>query len=68
MDILVKQFSVKHEGKIYQAGDVIRGLSEEDANRISSLAHLDVQVLEGGDEVAADTGGKLPSGKPKVVK
>lgn len=56
MDIKVKRFSIRHENKTYKPGDVIRGLSSEEAERIAGLPHFCVEIL--GDE-GADTEGSI---------
>lgn len=52
MDLIIKRFTLRYNGKDYKAGTVLTGLSEEEGKEIIKVADGDVEAVQ--ETVAVD--------------
>lgn len=77
MQILVERFCVRHNGKQYQAGDIIPDVDTAEAKKLVAASHGELRLLQSVAETpqeeqetgAEDEGLHLPPVEPvRVVK
>lgn len=52
MDLIIKRFTLRYNGKDYKAGTILTGLSEEEGKEIIKVADGDVEAVQ--ETVAVD--------------
>lgn len=67
MAIYVKRFSVKHKGKVYGPGDIIRGISSEEAKKLADESHGTMVIIENEQKQAKSEENILPPVIPSKI-
>lgn len=71
MDLLVKRYTLRHNGKDYGPGTLLKGIPDDEAAEIIRIADGDVEALQaevdadGADQAANEKG--LPPVDPKAT-